>query len=77
MSLLRKPGWSITSLRNDVTKSTKLIMKTWAVMGGGGEGLVAMEVGLAEGSLFGKVELYKPTAHNGMYKCLEISLGLD
>ena len=36
MSLLRKPGWSITSHRNDVKKSTKLIMKTWAVLRGWG-----------------------------------------
>ena len=38
-----------------------------------GLSLAVMELGVAEGSLFGKVGLHKPIAHNGMYKELEIS----
>ena len=42
-----------------------------------GLSLGVMEVGLAEGSLLGKVELHRPNAHNGMYKGSEIALGLE
>ena len=40
-------------------------------------GLGAVEVGLAEGSLLGRVELHRLNAQNGMYKGLEIAAGLE
>ena len=42
-----------------------------------GVGLGVMEVGLAEGSLLGRVELHRLNAQNGMYKGLEIAAGLE
>ena len=41
--------------------STEMEGEDWV-----GLGLAVMELGVAEGSLFGKVDLHKPISHNGM-----------
>ena len=40
-------------------------------------GLGAVEVGLVEGGLLGRVELHKLNGQNGMYKGLESAAGLE